>query len=255
MQLNVIKVGGAVVEQPEFLDELLNNFADIPGSKVLVHGGGRSATRIAAQLGIESKMVEGRRITDEPMLDVVTMVYGGLVNKRITAQLQARGINAMGLTGADMNLIRAHKRPVKTVDYGWVGDVDSVDGELLSMLIQRGVVPVVAPLSHDGEGHILNTNADTIAGEVACALAPYFDVTLTFAFEKNGVLLDADDDDSVIPQLTRDSYAQLKADGCISGGMLPKLDNAFAAIDRGVKRVVITSAIDLQGFNGTTLQA
>ena len=185
-QINVIKVGGAVVEQPEYLNELLNQFAALPGHKVLVHGGGRSATRIASQLGIESKMVDGRRITDEAMLGVVTMVYGGLVNKGIVTGLQARKVNAMGLTGADMNLILSHKRPVKTMDYGWVGDVDRVDGALLSDLIHKGIVPVVAPLTHDGQGHMLNTNADTIAGEVACALAPYFDVTLTMAFEKCG---------------------------------------------------------------------
>ncbi len=253
-QLNVIKVGGAVVEQPEFLSELLDQFSDLPGLKVLVHGGGRSATRIAASLGIESKMVDGRRITDEAMLSVVTMVYGGLVNKNIVCQLQARGLNAMGLTGADMNVILSHKRPVKAVDYGWVGDVDRVDGQMLADLIGKDVVPVVAPLSHDGQGHMLNTNADTIASEVACALAPYFEVTLTFAFEKNGVLLDPDDDDSAIFRLGRGQYAQLKADGAITGGMIPKLDNAFAAIDRGVKGVVITSAADLAGTQGTLLQ-
>lgn len=253
-QINVIKVGGAVVEQPEYLDELLNQFAALPGHKVLVHGGGRSATRVASQLGIESKMVDGRRITDEAMLGVVTMVYGGLVNKGIVTGLQARKVNAMGLTGADMNLILSHKRPVKTVDYGWVGDVDRVDGALLSDLIHKGIVPVVAPLTHDGQGHMLNTNADTIAGEVACALAPYFDVTLTMAFEKCGVLRDPDDDDSVIPQISREMYAQLKADEVVSGGMIPKLDNAFGAIDRGVRKVVITSAADIAGNNGTQLQ-
>lgn len=253
-QLTVIKVGGAVVEQPEFLDELINNFATVPGHKMLVHGGGRSATRIASDLGIESQMVGGRRVTDEKMLGVVTMVYGGLVNKNIVAMMQARGLNAAGFTGADMNLIRAHKRPVKDVDYGWVGDLDSVDGELLSSLIQRGIVPVMAPLSHDGQGHLLNTNADTIAGAVALAMVPYFDVTLTFAFEKNGVLLDPEDDDSVIPHLDVQRYAQLKADGCIVGGMLPKLDNAFSAIEKGVKKVLITSAVDLQGSCGTVIE-
>lgn len=253
-QINVIKVGGAVVEQPEYLDELLNQFAALPGHKVLVHGGGRSATRIASQLGIESKMVDGRRITDEAMLGVVTMVYGGLVNKNIVTGLQARQVNAMGLTGADMNLILSHKRPVKTVDYGWVGDVDRVDGALLSDLIHKGIVPVVAPLTHDGQGHMLNTNADTIAGEVACALVPFFDVTLTMAFEKCGVLLDPDDDDSVIPEISREMYARLKAEEVVSGGMIPKLDNAFGAIDRGVKKVIITSAADIAGNNGTILQ-
>ncbi len=254
MKLNVIKVGGAVVEQPEFLSELLNQFASLPGLKVLVHGGGRSATRIASQLGIESKMADGRRITDDAMLGVVTMVYGGLVNKNIVCQLQARHLNALGLTGADMNAILSHKRPVKDIDFGWVGDVDRVDGGMLADLINKGIIPVVAPLSHDGQGHMLNTNADTIASEVACALAPYFEVTLTFAFEKNGVLLDPDDDDSAIPHLDRERYAQLKADEAITGGMIPKLDNAFSAIDRGVSRVVITSAADLAGTQGTILQ-
>ncbi|MDD7304437.1 MAG: acetylglutamate kinase [Bacteroidaceae bacterium] len=253
-QLTVIKVGGAVVEQPEFLNELISNFAAVPGHKILVHGGGRSATRIASDLGIESQMVEGRRVTDEKMLNVVTMVYGGLVNKNIVALMQARGLNAAGFTGADMNLIRAHKRPVKDVDYGWVGDLDNVDGELLSTLIQRGIVPVMAPLSHDGQGHLLNTNADTIASAVALALVPYFDVTLTFAFEKNGVLLDAEDDDSVIPHLDAGLYARLKADGCITDGMLPKLDNAFASLQKGVKKVLITSAVDLLGHSGTIIE-
>ncbi len=253
-KVTVIKVGGAVVEQPEFLDELLGNFCQVPGLKTLVHGGGRSATRIAAQLGIETKMVGGRRITDQPMLDVVTMVYGGLVNKRIVAQLQARGVNALGLTGADADLIRSHRRPVGDVDYGWVGDVDRADGHMLSVLLSQGITPVVAPLTHDGQGHMLNTNADTIASTVATALAPYHEVTLTFAFEKMGVLMDPDDDDSVIPHLTYADYQQLKQSGAITGGMLPKLDNAFMAIRQGVRRVIITSATDLGGGNGTTLE-
>ncbi len=251
--VTVIKVGGAVVEQPEFLDELLTGFQQVEGLKVLVHGGGRSATRIAAQMGIESHMVNGRRVTDEAMLNVVTMVYGGLVNKQIVAKLQARGINAMGLTGADVDLIRSHKRPVKDVDYGWVGDVDCANGDMLAYLLSKGITPVVAPLTHDGQGHILNTNADTIASTVACALAPFFNVTLTFAFEKQGVLLDADDDDSVIPHINQAHYAELKASGAISGGMIPKLDNAFDAIAQGVRRVVITAATDLRGDGGTVL--
>ncbi len=253
-KVTVIKVGGAVVEQPELLDELVRNFASIPGNKVLVHGGGRSATRIAASLGIESKMVEGRRVTDEKMLDVVTMVYGGLVNKNIVAKLQAYGLNALGLTGADMNLIRSHKRPVKNVDYGWVGDVEKADGERLKSLISQGLVPVIAPLTHDGKGHLLNTNADTIANTVAKALAPCCDVTLTFAFEKKGVLQDSDNDDSVVPHINLKQYAEMKEKGIISGGMIPKLDNAFEAISQGVRRVLITSATDLAGNEGTILE-
>ena len=263
-KLTVIKVGGAVVEQPEFLDELLRNFAAVPGHKILVHGGGRSATRIASQLGIETTMVAGRRITDAEMLDVVTMVYGGLVNKNLVARLQARGVNALGLTGADMNTILSHRRPPKqvttddgttqNVDYGFVGDVDRVDAQQLAYIINNGIVPVVAPLTHDGQGHMLNTNADTMASAVAVAMSSLFDVTLTFAFEKMGVLLDPDDDDSVIPTITPSQYTSLKQSGAISGGMVPKLDNAFQAIDSGVSQVVITSATCIDGSCGTTLK-
>ena len=179
-KLIVVKVGGKIVEEEQTLRQLLNDFAAIEGHKVLVHGGGRSATKLAAQLGIESKMVNGRRITDEAMLRVVTMVYGGLVNKNIVAGLQAVGVNALGLTGADMNLMRSDKRPVKEVDYGFVGDVKEVNADLLASLISQGIVPVLAPLTHDKQGHLLNTNADTIAGEAAKALAKHFDVTLMF---------------------------------------------------------------------------
>lgn len=262
-KLTIIKVGGAVVEDPASLDSLIEQFAHIEGHKVLVHGGGRSATRIATNLGIESHMVCGRRITDDAMLNIVTMVYGGLVNKNLVARLQAKGVNALGLTGADMNVIRSHKRPEKQmtledgtkqmVDFGWVGDVDAADGGMLSRLIQQGIVPVVAPLTHDGEGHILNTNADTIASEVACALAPYFDVTLTYCFEKAGVLSNPDDDNSVIPSITSQNYPILKADGTVSGGMLPKLDNAFSAISRGVKNVIITHFTNISGEKGTKI--
>lgn len=248
-KLTVIKVGGKVVEEEATLRRLLDDFALIEGCKVLVHGGGRSATRLASQLGIESKMVNGRRITDEAMLQVVTMVYGGLVNKHIVAGLQARGVNALGLTGADMDVIRSIKRPVKEVDYGFVGDVEQVNATSLSDLIHKGVVPVMAPLTHDGAGNMLNTNADTIAGETAKALADFFDVTLIYCFEKKGVLRDEQDDDSVIPQLTLAQFQQLVADGVIQGGMIPKLENAFQALSEGVAEVVITlaSAIGQQG--------
>ena len=248
-KLTVIKVGGKVVEEETTLHRLLDDFAAIEGCKVLVHGGGRSATKLASRLGIESKMVNGRRITDEDMLQVVTMVYGGLVNKNIVAGLQARGVNALGLTGADMNVIRSVKRPVKEVDYGFVGDVKQVNATLLSDLIHKGVVPVMAPLTHDGTGNMLNTNADTIAGETAKALADFFDVTLIYCFEKKGVLRDEQDDDSVIPQLTSAQFQQLVTDGVIQGGMIPKLENAFQALNEGVTEVVITlaSAIGQQG--------
>ena len=242
------------MENPETLNALLCDFSALPGRKVLVHGGGRSATRIAASLGIESQMVNGRRVTDAQMLDVVTMVYGGLVNKTVVAGLQACGVNALGLTGADMNIILSHKRITKDIDYGWVGDVDKVDGSMLSELIEKGVVPVVAPLTHDGKGHMLNTNADTIAGEVACALAPYYDVTLTFCFEKKGVLRDAEDEDSVIPHITEQVFKQYVSEGVIAGGMIPKLENAFQSITKGVKRVIITRSDDIDGSHGTLVE-
>lgn len=253
-KLTLIKVGGKIVEEKETLTRLLGDFAAIPGAKVLVHGGGRSATRIAEQLGIESQMVNGRRITDAETLKVVTMVYGGLVNKNIVAGLQALNVNALGLTGADMNVIRSVIRPIKDVDYGYVGDVKKVDGARLQQLIDSGVVPVMAPLTHDGEGHILNTNADTIAGETAKALAEFYDVTLVYCFEKKGVLWDADNDDSVISEITADSFRKLVADGIVQGGMLPKLENAFEAINAGVGEVIITSSNDLTGTEGTHIK-
>ena len=261
--VSVIKVGGAVVEDAQQLAALLDNFSAIPGKKILVHGGGRRATKVAAQLGIESHMVNGRRITDSEMLSVVTMVYGGLVNKNLVAQLQAKGVNALGLTGADMDIIRSHKRPLKKVkmedgteqmvDFGYVGDVDYANGERLAELLNSGVIPVVAPLTHDGEGNILNTNADTMASTVAKALAQYFDVTLIYSFEKKGVLSNPDDDDSVIPTITRESYDKYVADGTISGGMMPKIENALEAVEAGVKRVIITLATAIDGNHGTVI--
>lgn len=243
LKLNVIKVGGKIVEEENTLQRLLDDFAALEGYKVLVHGGGRSATRLAEQLGIESRMVDGRRITDADTLQVVTMVYGGLVNKNIVVGLQARGVNALGLTGADMNVMLSHKRPVEKIDYGFVGDVERTDGVLLADLIHKGIVPVMAPLTHDGQGHLLNTNADTIAGETAKALAQAgFDVTLTYCFEKRGVLRDENDDDSVIAEIDKTSFHQLVDEGVIQGGMIPKLQNAFAAIHAGVSQVVITQA-------------
>ena len=241
-KLTLIKVGGKIVEEEATLQALLSDFAAIEGRKVLVHGGGRSATKLAARLDIESQMVNGRRITDAETLKIVTMVYGGLVNKNIVARLQACGVNALGLTGADMDVIRSVKRPVKDVDYGFVGDVERVDATLLGDLIAKGVVPVMAPLTHDGCGNMLNTNADTIAGETAKALAQLFDVTLVYCFEKRGVLRDENDDDSVIPQITRADFEQLVADGVVQGGMIPKLENAFEALRAGVSQVIITQA-------------
>lgn len=241
--LHVLKVGGAVVEDTESLQQLIKDFSAIRGLKVLVHGGGRAATHMAERLGVETHMVDGRRITDDEMLRIVTMVYGGLVNKDIVARLQAIGVNAIGLTGADMDIIRSHKRTGGTVDYGWVGDVDRADGERLASLLNDGLVPVIAPLTHDGQGRMLNTNADTIASTVACALAPYFDVTLAYAFEKRGVMRNPDDPESLIPHITSVDLPVLREQGIVSGGMLPKLDNAFAAIRRGVSRVMIGETV------------
>lgn len=242
-----------MVEDDARLSRLLDGFRSIEGRKVLVHGGGRRATAVASRLGIESKMVGGRRITDRDMLEVVTMVYSGLVNKNIVARLQAAGVNAVGLTGADCDVIRSHKRPVKDIDYGYVGDVDRVDADRLATLIEAGITPVMAPLTHDGYGCMLNTNADTIAAETAKALAARYDVTLMFCFEKKGVLTDPDDDDSVIPTITRADFSRLVADGTVAGGMLPKLENAFSAIDAGVSRVNITEAEAIDGRHGTMI--
>lgn len=253
-KLTILKVGGKVVEDADSLSKLLHDFSKIQGYKVLVHGGGRSATQLATQLGIETQMVNGRRVTDADMLRVVTMVYGGLVNKNVVALLQSIGLNAVGLTGADMDIIRSVKRPFKDVDYGFVGDVKSVNGEILSELIRHGIIPVIAPLTHDGHGNMLNTNADTIAAEVAKALAEHFDVMLTYCFEKNGVLRDEHDDNSVIPVITLENYDKFKAAGVISGGMLPKLENAFSAISAGVGSVVITSFQDICGCHATVIR-
>ncbi len=252
--LTIVKVGGAVVEDEAQLRQLLTDFIAIKGAKILVHGGGRRATTIAGKLGIETKMVEGRRITDAEMLEVVTMVYGGLVNKHIVASLQAMGADAIGLTGADANVIQAHRRPLKNgIDYGFVGDVDKVESSKIAHFIDKNIVPVIAPLTHDGQGNMLNTNADTMASEMAKAMADHYDVTLVFAFEKPGVLANPDDDTSVISSITRDDFVRLKADGTISGGMLPKIENALQAIDAGVRRVVITSAKAIDGQQGTII--
>lgn len=253
-KLTIIKVGGKIVEEEGSLQQLLTSFSAIEGYKMLVHGGGRSATKIAGQLGIESRMINGRRVTDADMLHVVTMVYGGAVNKNIVVKLQAQGINALGLTGADMNVIRSHKRPVKDVDYGFVGDVDAVDASLLSDLIRKNIVPVMAPLTHDGLGNILNTNADTIAGETAKAMAELFDVTLIYCFEKKGVLKDAEDEDSLIPHLNETEFKQYVEDGVIQGGMIPKLENSFEAIHAGVSKVIITLATAIDGQSGTIIE-
>ncbi len=251
--LTLLKVGGKIVEEPDSLVRFLDDFAKIDGQKVLVHGGGRSATKIAERLGVETQMVNGRRITSAEMLQVVTMVYGGLVNKNVVVQLQSRGVDALGLTGADMNYMLADKRKNAEIDYGFVGDVKKVDGEKLKSLICQNIVPVLAPLTHDGQGNLLNTNADTIAGEAAKALAKLYDVTLVFCFEKKGVLRDENDDDSVIPTLNKEEFLRYVESGVIQGGMIPKLQNAFEALKAGVKRVIITKADEINKNSGTTI--
>lgn len=252
-QLTIIKVGGKIVEDAKALSLLLDDFVKIPGNKVLVHGGGRTATQVAAQLGLETQMIDGRRVTDADMLRVVTMVYGGLVNKSVVAQLNARGICALGITGADCGVIISHKRQPNPIDYGFVGDVDRVDAARLASIINQDITPVLAPLTFDGQGGLLNTNADTIAGETAKAMAAAYDVTLVYCFEKAGVLSNPDDDSSLIPEIHAETFPQLVADGTVSGGMIPKIHNSLQAVEAGVKRVVITSALPLNIESGTQI--
>jgi len=252
-KLTVVKVGGGILEDVTSLAGFLDRFVALPGLKILVHGGGRLATKLSGQLNIESKLVEGRRITDANTIDIVTMVYGGLINKKTVAALQARGCNAGGFTGADMNLISAGKRPVKDIDYGFVGDVSKVNHDAISVLLANGITPVIAPLTHDGNGQLLNTNADTIASEIAGAMSYLYDVSLVFCFEKPGVLIDTNDDNSVIPEITESSYLSLKENGTIHSGMIPKIDNSFNALQKGVKQVIITSASTLSLVSGTRI--
>lgn len=248
-QLFVIKIGGNVIDDEKKLSAFLTTFASIKGKKILVHGGGKIATKIGGQLGIESNYINGRRITDAATIDVVTMVYGGLVNKKMVAHLQALQCNAIGLTGADANIIPATKRPVtkEGVDFGFVGDV--VAGQLptagYQLFLTNELTPIIAPLTHDGKGQMLNTNADTIASSIAVALSAIYDVRLIYCFEKKGVLENVDDENSAIPLITKDIYQQLKAGNKLFDGILPKIDNAFAAIDSGVKEVLIGHADDL----------
>ncbi|GAO29083.1 acetylglutamate kinase [Geofilum rubicundum] len=246
-ELTIVKVGGKVVEEAENLASLLRDFSAIKGPKILVHGGGRSATAMAQRLGVETKMVEGRRITDAAMLEVVTMVYGGLVNKNIVAGLQAHQTNALGMTGADMNIIRSKRRAKGAVDYGFVGDIEAVDASGLTRLLTAGAVPVIAPLTHDGQGQMLNTNADTMASAVAAALSDQFQVMLVFCFELPGVLRDINNRDSVIDRITPEIYQALKKEGIVADGMIPKLDNSFAALEQGVAQIRITHPQGLAG--------
>lgn len=242
-----------MVEDKDTLNTLLDDFASIAGNKILVHGGGRAADKMLNRLGVEIKKVDGRRITDEATIEVVTMVYAGLVNKNIVAQLQKRSVNALGFTGADLNIIRSVKRPVKDIDYGFVGDVASVQTDVLYSLIEQGAVPVVSPITHDGNGLLLNTNADTIASELARALVHDCNVTLIYCFEKPGVMLNPNDESTVIPTLTYDEFKEYQESGVINEGMIPKLDNGFDALRLGVASVFITNTAGLKKGGGTRL--
>ncbi|HXS57372.1 MAG TPA: acetylglutamate kinase [Hanamia sp.] len=253
-KLFVIKIGGNVIDDSAKLDSFLKEFAAIENKKILVHGGGKIATAIGGELGIVSKYIDGRRITDDETIDLVTMVYGGLVNKQIVAKLQPIHCNAIGITGADANLLPAKKRPVKEIDYGWVGDIETekMNSETWKLFLENGVTPVVAPLTHDNQGHILNTNADTIASVIATGLSNLYEVDLVFCFEKNGVLENINDEDSVISKLTFNGYLSLKKSDKLFAGILPKIDNAFDAINKGVKEVIIGNSSQLSSLiNGT----
>ncbi|MDQ2719155.1 MAG: acetylglutamate kinase [Bacteroidota bacterium] len=258
-KLFIIKIGGNVIDTPVNLDLFLKEFAGIADKKILVHGGGKIATAIGEKLGIRSKYIEGRRITDDETIDLVVMVYGGLVNKKIVAKLQSLNCNAVGITGADADLLPATKRTVKEIDYGWVGDVNTndINSKFWRLFLGNGLTPVVAPLTHDGEGHILNTNADTIASVLSVNLSSYYDVILIFCFEKNGVLENIDDENSVISNLTAEEYLLLKKSRKLFAGILPKIDNAFDAVNKGVKEVLIgnTSQLDflINGKCGTKI--
>lgn len=257
--LHVIKIGGHVIDDEEQLQVFLEKFAALQGKKILVHGGGKIATRLATDLGVEVKMLEGRRVTDHKMLDVVTMVYAGLTNKKIVALLQKYDCDALGLSGADGNIIKAVKRPVKKVDYGYVGDIlfDSVNTLNLKKFLEAGFTPVFSAITHNGQGQLLNTNADTIASALAVSLSKNYETRLIYCFEKNGVLSDIDNDNSIIKNLNREDFDRLKDSGVIYEGMIPKLENAFEAIGKGVKNVYIGNALNLhlyqQGEFGTCL--
>lgn len=256
-KLYVIKIGGNIIDDETKLSSFLKGFASLSGKKILVHGGGKLATRMAEQMGIQQQLVEGRRITDAETLKIVTMVYAGYINKSITASLQANGCSAIGLTGADGNAIQAHKRIHATMDYGFVGDVDSINVPFFKNLLAQNLTPVVAPITHNLHGQLLNTNADTIAQELAKGLSTSFEVELIYSFEKAGVLMNAEDNSSVIPEINPRSYKELKEQNIIFAGMIPKLDNAFSALNSGVKRVIIGKAEALQqlvnGQSGTSI--
>ena len=251
--IKVVKIGGNVIDDAAALERFLTKFAALEGPKMLIHGGGKLATRLSAQLGIETQMIDGRRVTDRDTLDVVTMVYAGLVNKQIVARLGALGCKAIGLSGADANVIPAVRRAPKPIDYGYVGDIDSVDSSLLGHLLEAGLVPIFSAIMHDGEGSLLNCNADSVAQAIALGAAALAPTDLVFCFEKRGVLRDADNDDSVIDRITPEIYAKLREEGVVSGGMIPKIENALKAVAAGVSSVRIKCAEELLEESGTTI--
>lgn len=253
-QILIVKVGGNVLDDNQETLGFLEQFSKLPQRKILIHGGGKIATDISSRMGIETKMVDGRRITDLETLRVATMVYAGWSNKTVVAYLQSIGVNALGVSGADLNLIQAVKRPVKEIDYGWVGDVSMVNVNQWSFLIDNGILPVLCAITHDMAGHLLNTNADTMAAEVAMALSEKYEVQLVYCFEKKGVMLDQHDDSTVIKQLTKANFNSYKQTGIISKGMIPKLENAFKASDKGIKDVYICAAQDIGQFQTSGTQ-
>lgn len=255
MSIKVIKIGGNVVDNPDALKRFITDFASLPGKKILVHGGGKEATRLSARLDIPTTMIEGRRVTTRETLDVVTMVYAGLVNKRVVSMLQEAGCNAIGLSGADGNVIKATRRKPNPIDYGYVGDIDpaNVNTEFIGTLLEAGVTPVFCAITHDGNGTLLNCNADTIASSVALGASRIESTDLIFCFEQKGVMRDIDDPESLIPHITPPLYAELKASGVVNKGMVPKIDNAFAAIEAGVNSVTITHSDSLTRPTGTTI--
>jgi acetylglutamate kinase len=256
-KLFVIKIGGNIIDDEKKLSLFLKDFASVKAKKILVHGGGKLATKLAAQLGVEQQLIDGRRITDAETLKIVTMVYAGYINKNIVAQLQAQNCNVIGLCGADGNLIQSHKRQHPTIDYGFVGDIDAINTALLKNLLEQNISIVIAPITHNNEGLLLNTNADTIAQEIAQSMSEFYDVDLIYSFEKAGVLMNADDDSTLITLITQSSYKDLKEQKVIHTGMIPKLDNAFAALNKGVNRVLIGKAEQLEdlisGNAGTSI--
>ena len=254
--VTVIKIGGNIIDDSKELKQFLTDFSIIEGYKVLVHGGGKSATKMAQSIGLVPQMIDGRRITDAPMLDVVVMIYAGHINKNIVAQLQGQNTTAMGFSGADGNLIQSDKRNHPTIDYGFVGDVKSVNTPLLETLLSSGIVPIFCAITHDKNGQLLNTNADTIASELAIALSKVYEVTLNYCFEKPGVLFDSEDDSSVIANMNAELYSKLKEEKAIHSGMIPKLDNCFNSLSKGVQKIRIGHHRMLQNNDAicTTIQ-